>query len=779
MVLLDHAYNAARPARGLTHSEDFMIRQECVSIDATFRIGAGPRPQMSSRMREGLLTAAVLVSLTTLLMPGLAASSQDEQAVGYTPIHAADQLDVQPVTVQEVQIITKSLPAFRDQDVPNDPSYTRSNTSSANRINVPIMQTPVSVQVVPRAVIRDQQAVQIEDTVKNVSGVYPGFTFGGLSEEFMLRGFNTGYLSYRDGFRIPGMRLSLANIERVEVVKGAAANLYGRIEPGGMINLITKRPQEVAHYSLNQQVGSFGHYQTLADATGKLNQSGTLLYRFNFEYLNKESSRDFGFNTRTFAAPTVTWKIAPRTQFDVEFMYSGERSREDYGIVALGNGPAPLPRSRFLGEPADRIRMDVYNTVATLTHAFNDDWQVRGRFNYFRRNVGDPQTAGASLDETTGDLQRFFYRGNAVNNTYMGTVDVSGRFTTVGLVHRVLAGWEYYGNFAEVRSISADAGAINIFTPQYTNVNQSLQPYNFFIDQRMSWNSIFLQDQITLFDKLHIMGGGRYDWAISELGLAFGKDQSLASAAGALQTTHNRRFNPRAGIVYQAREWLSVYGNYVQSLGAANSVFDASGKILKPQIGEQFEGGVKTSFFDGRLNSTLAVYHLSKQNVAVPVPGTPFSTPIGEARSQGIELDVAGQVTEALSLILTYAYTDAKVTEGADKGRRLWNVPIHGGSLWARYEVPSEWVRGLTVGSGVFVQDKRQGDPSNSYSLPIQTRIDAMVRYQPPILDSRLSFQLNAYNLANETLYGGTLGDRFSINVGMPRMFIGSIHWAL
>jgi iron complex outermembrane receptor protein len=110
-------------------------------------------------------------------------------------------------------------------------------------------------------------------------------------------------------------------------------------------------------------------------------------------------------------------------------MYSSERSREDYGIVAWGMGRHPLPRSRFLGEPADRIRMDVYNTVATLTHAFNDDWQVRGRFNYFRRNVGDPQTAGSSLDETTGDLQRFFYRGgNAVNNTYMGTVDLSGRF---------------------------------------------------------------------------------------------------------------------------------------------------------------------------------------------------------------------------------------------------------------------------------------------------------------------------------------------------------------
>ncbi len=754
------------------------MRLNSVSTDATSSPLSGPRPRTSRRMLDVLLSIVLPVFLTTLLMPPVASSS-DEQTVGDTATHTADQSDIQPVPMQEVQIISKQAPAFRDQDVPDDPGYTRSNASSANRINVPLMQTPMSIQVVPRAVIRDQQAVQLEDALKNVSGVFPGFTFGGLAEEFMMRGFNTGFLSYRDGFRVPAVRLSLANIERVEVVKGAAANLYGRIEPGGMINLITKRPQAESHYSLNQQFGSFGQYQTLADATGKLNQSGTLLYRFNFEYLNKESYRDFGFNTRTFAAPTVTWKIAPRTQFDVEFMYSSERSREDYGIVALGNGPAPLPRSRFLGEPADRIRMDVYNTVATLTHAFNDDWQVRGRFNYFRRNVGDPQTTGASLDEATGDLQRFFYRGNGVNNTYMGTVDLSGRFTTFGLVHRVLAGWEYYGDFTKVRSISSAAGTINIFNPQYTNVNQSLQPYNFFIDQRQSWNSIFLQDQITLFDKLHIMGGGRYDWAISELGLAFGEDQSLASAAGALQTTHNRRFNPRAGIVYQAREWLSLYGNYVQSLGAANTAFDASGNILKPQIGEQFEGGVKTSFFDGRLNSTLAVYHLTKQNVAVPVPGQPFSTPVGEARSQGIELDVAGRVTEALSLILTYAYTDAKVTEGADKGKRLWNVPIHGGSFWARYDVPSEWVRGLTVGSGVFVQDRRQGDPSNTYSLPMQTRIDAMVRYQPPTLDSRLSFQLNAYNLANETLYGGTLGDRFSINVGIPRMFIGSIHWVL
>jgi iron complex outermembrane receptor protein len=256
------------------------------------------------------------------------------------------------------------------------------------------------------------------------------------------------------------------------------------------------------------------------------------------------------------------------------------------------------------------------------------------------------------------------------------------------------------------------------------------------------------------------------------------RSQSLTDAAAAVQKVHNDRFSPRAGIVYQPWEWLSLYGNYVQSLGAANTAFDTSGNILKPQIGEQFEGGVKTSFFDGRLHSSVALYHLTKQNVAVPVPGQPFSVPIGEARSQGVEVDVSGQITQGLSLILTYAYTDAETLTSADQGKRLWNVPTNAGSLWARYDLPAEWVRGLTVGAGIFAQDKRAGDNANTFYLPAQTRIDAMIRYRPPVLQSRLSFQLNAYNLADETLYGGTLGDRFSLNVGIPRMFIGSIHYA-
>jgi iron complex outermembrane receptor protein len=674
---------------------------------------------------------------------------------------------------------TVKVTGSMEPDAPENPSYTRNNATSATKTSTPVLKTPISIQTVPRAVFQDQQAVQIEDAVKNVSGVFPGFTFGGLSEEFMIRGFNTGFVSYRDGFLFPAARLSLANIERVEVVKGAAANLYGRIEPGGMINLITKRPQEQSYYSVNQQFGSYGQYQTLADATGALNKDGTLLYRINFEYLNRNSFRDFGFHERAFVAPSLTWKITPKTQFDLDFMYSTEKFMEDYGVAAVGNRPANVSRSRFLGEPTDRSNLKLYNTVATLTHALNDNWQVRARFNHVRRDTVDPQTTGFSLNEVTGEMQRGYSKANATGDTFLGTVDITGRFHTAGVEHNVLAGWDYYNSTSNVKMILLDASPINIFRPQYSNINLASSPDNFFIDQTTQWNGVYFQDQIKLFDKLYIMGGGRYDWASRELGTAFGEDRSLADASAASTKVNNARFSPRAGIVYQPFEWLSFFGNYAQSLGSANTAFDASGSVLNPQTGEQFEGGFKTSFFDGRLNSNVAYYHLTKQSLAIQVPGRPFSLPIGEARSQGVEIDIAGEVAKGLSLILTYAYTDAKILKGDDQGNQLFNVPKHAGSLWARYDMQYEPLRGLSFGAGIFAQGKRPGDTANTYFLPDQTRLDAMIRYRLPVAKSRLSVQLNAYNLADETLYGGTLGDRFSVNVGMPRTFIGSIHYAM
>lgn len=668
---------------------------------------------------------------------------------------------------------------------PNDPynqDYAVPKASSATRTDTPVMQTPISVQVVPKAILRDQQAVQVGDAVKNVSGVFQGFTFGGFAEEFIIRGFNTQYNNYLDGFRWPASRLTLANAERVEVVKGAAANLYGRIQPGGMINIVTKRPQKTPYYALEQQFGSYDLYRTTVDATGALNADGSLMYRLNFEYLDKNSFRDFAFTDRVFVAPSLTWKITDRTQLDLDFIYSNEDTLEDHGVVALGNRPAGIPISRYLHEPSTDIsNSTLYNTALTLTHAFNDDWKVKARFDHLRRSTVDPQTSGYDLDEdpfspTYGDLQRSYFGGSNPSDYFYGNVNLSGQFATWGVDHQILVGWENYSVDNDRLDFQAGVGStINIFNPLYQPVNVSAIPHAFgdFGTSTAHSNGVYFQDQITLFDKLYILGGGRYDWVTdaSNFGAA-----SAEEAEASLSVLKAERFSPRVGVLYQPWQWLSVYGNYVESLGNSNGASDPGGRLLGPEIGEQYEAGFKTAFFDERLTSNVSFYHLSKQNMAVPIPGTPFSQAIGEARSQGVEIDISGQVTDELSLIASYAYTDASILKSdTNQGNRLWNVPRNAGSLWAKYDIQHQLLRGLSLGAGVYFQSQKQGDNANSYQLPGWGRVDAMVKYQLPIAKAKTTLQFNIENLLDRQYYTATLGDRFSVNVGLPRTFMGSV----
>ncbi len=674
-----------------------------------------------------------------------------------------------PTTLPEITVTASPL---------DETSYNVQDATTATKTDTPIMETPISIQVVPRAVIEDQQAIQLGDAVKNVSGVFQGFTFGGFGEEFMIRGFNTNFANYLDGFRFPASRIPTANAERIEVVKGAAANLYGRIEPGGLINVVTKRPLATPYYSLQQQFGSFDLYRTTADATGPITSDGSLLYRFNLEYVDRNSFRDFAFTDRIFVAPSLTWNLNDRTQLDLDFRYSDEDTQEDQGVVAIGNRPANIPISRYLGEPStDKSNTKLYTTGLTLNHDFTDDWKVRARFVNHNRDVVDRITGGAALDETTGVLDRSFFGGEDEADDYFGTLDVTGKFSTWGAEHKVLVGWDYYNNSDEVRAFLLPAGSINIFNPVYgrSGVDLSREQENFFIDQLREWTGVYFQDQITLWDKVHILGGGRYDWASFGVGLAFGTDQSLADARANFQEADDERFSPRVGLVYQPWDWLSLYGNYVESLGSPFGSAFSDGTPLPSETAEQYEVGFKTEFLEERLTSTVAFYHLTKQNIPVPIPGTPFSEVIGEARSRGIEVDIAGEVTEGLSLIATYAYTDAEITKDVNnQGNRLFNVPRHSGSLWAKYDMQQAPLRGLSLGAGVYLLGQREGDNGNTFQLPGYGRVDALVKYQLPLASSKLSLQFNVENLLDHRYYVAA-GGRTSVNPGASRTFIGSI----
>ncbi|MCX7103348.1 MAG: TonB-dependent receptor, partial [Methylobacter sp.] len=494
------------------------------------------------------------------------------------PVPKSDQ-----VTLTTLTVVAEPTESTTDH-------YTASNASTATKTNTPLMETPLSITVMHKAVIQDQQAVQLSDVTKNVSGVFQGTNLGGFVEQFIMRGFNTSYVNYYDGYRFPNASgMSLANAERVEVIKGTAANLYG--------------------------------HRTTADATGAVTENGSLLYRLNLEYLTKNSFRDYGYNERTFLAPSITWKISDRDQVDVDLMYSEQNSQVDYGLPlnTLTNRPANVPISRYLGEPAtDNSHSNLYNTSATYTHAFSEDWKLSAKFTYLNRNVDFSQTSPLpflpfppfppSLNTQTGVMQRAYTRGINTIDSYFGTVDMTGRFTTGVAKHTLLAGWDNYQLTLTEQNYLYPANSINIYNPIYRPKNISqLQP-NDFHDGNLQWNGAYIQDQITLFTKLHILGGGRYDWISETAGIS---DKSLALASARSTSVQNGRFNPRVGLLYQPWQWLSLYGNYVESLGAANINTTPNGTILQPETAEQLEAGFKTVFFEERLSSTVAFYSLT------------------------------------------------------------------------------------------------------------------------------------------------------------------------
>lgn len=232
------------------------------------------------------------------------------------------------------------------------------------------------------------------------------------------------------------------------------------------------------------------------------------------------------------------------------------------------------------------------------------------------------------------------------------------------------------------------------------------------------------------------------------------------------------------GLVYQPWPWLSLYGNYVESLGANNGR-SASGEPFDPETAQQYEVGVKAELWEGRLFATLALFDLTKQNILTPDLSTPDPTDsiaIGEVRSRGIELDAIGQIDEHLSLIAAYAYDDIEITKDnrGNQGHRLPAVPLHAGSLWARYDFDGDPTQGLNLGAGVYVRGQRQGDNANSFQLPGYARLDAFAAYRWKLGPSYLTAQVNVTNLLDKTYYDRS-NNRLNIHAGEPLTVLGSL----
>lgn len=666
--------------------------------------------------------------------------------------------------------------------------YSSTSAPTTLKTDTPLLKTPISVRAVTRETMDDQQAISIGDALlTNVSGVTP---IPNQLDIFKVRGFTATSSMYKNGLQEIRMRnLDTTNLQSIEVLKGPAAMLFGRSEPGGIINLVVKRPLETPYYSLQEQVGSYGRTRTTLDATGPLTEDKSLLYRFNGEYYRTDSYRDFVTDRNVFIAPTISYRPIEQFRINVDFEYQNRTWVDDYQLLpAVGDHPANIPISRYLSAPYlttnYKNHFDKKRIAYDWTYDISSDWSVTNRLSYTSLGTRNGNVSGSSFNQVTGVLNRIYvyFPGNT-DNTFATNFDLKGKFVTGPLSHSVLVGFDYFNNYWGMKSqIITPISSINIYAPNYYTLDAPRG--GGYAHSGEQWTGVYGQDMISfLDDSLHVLLGGRYDWnAVSSSG---GYNSNWWTAYTGYKTAYTSAFSPRVGVVYQPLPWMSVYGNFAQSFGSNNTT--NYNQPQPPQRGEIWEAGVKTEFLNKRLLLTMAYFDITKTNIPTTDPGNPTRTYlIGKARSQGFEFDLTGRIDDNWSVIANYTHDDVRTIEGSSAnaltvynnnlavaGKVLASSPRNYGNLWVKYDA-DEAFKGLSLGAGLTVTSGALGDNANSYVLPGYALLNGMIAYTTKIEGLNVTAQLNVKNITDAVYYPASQ-DRTYIMTGTPRTFLGSM----
>ncbi|MEM7061909.1 MAG: TonB-dependent receptor [Cyanobacteria bacterium P01_B01_bin.77] len=620
--------------------------------------------------------------------------------------------------------------------------------STATRTDTPLDEIPQSIQVIPEEILEDQQVIRLNDALRNASGVVSN-SLDQRGQRFIIRGFSSSSV-LRDGFRQTNGSSGnsgfqeLANIEQIEVLKGPASILSGALEPGGAINLVTKKPLSEPFYELGLRAGNRELIEPSIDISGPLTEDGRLLYRLNALYRNEDYHRDFDVPVeRFFIAPILSWAISDRTDLTVELEYSDETRPADFGgIPIIGDRVADIPFDRITGEPDDDASNESLRLGYQFEHRFSDSWKARNSFRYISLDSNFVSNVALRTIESTGDLFRAWVQNAQPSDSYELQTNVVGEFATGSIEHTLLAGVDLYRRDAKNnrRFDFTRQPLFNVFDPVYGLVSRPdsfSEPPPEVTDFRTDNLGIYIQDQVTLSDNLFLLAGLRYDTVTADIDdLERNTSDSQSSDA----------FTPRLGLVYQPVENLSLYTSYSTSF-VPNSAIDRSGDLLEPEEGRQFEIGAKAELLDGRLTTNLALFNITKQNVATAdpdaLPGEPFAVATGEQRSQGVELDVIGEILPGWDIVANYAYTDADITEDNNglEDNRIFGVPEHNANLWTNYEIQQGDLTGLGFGIGVNYVDSRFGDNENSYVLEDYFLTNAAVSYRKDNWRAALNFR--------------------------------------
>ncbi|MFA6339264.1 MAG: TonB-dependent receptor, partial [Candidatus Paceibacterota bacterium] len=700
-------------------------------------------------LSSALQTLATQSGAPMLYAEQTAAGKQGRRLSGdYTTAEAAEKLlagsglvysvaENGTVTVKPAQSATVLKPMTVTGKVDDDPmSYNATNSSAATKTDTPIMETPQSIQVIKRALMDDQQNITVSESLRNVSGVVPNNpAFTPASENTLIRGFAAeqvvdGFTQYRNA----GDRESTVNIERIEVLKGTNGILYsgGSGSPvGGLVNIVSKLPQAVASRELGFKIGTNSYYQPYVDINQPLTKN--ILARFTGEYTNAGSYLDVVNTQRYNLNPTLTFTNNDTTTFTLQGKVSRWDQPEYQGLPATGTvtGNFSIPRNTFLGPSNIPDSNSESNGVwGTLDHKFNNIWSLNLKARHAQSEFNEKVQTLYGADGFIADRPSFlpstwFYANADLSQkqeelSFLG--NATARFNVGPTKNTMLIGADHSDlddrGFMDVGSV---LGTVNLTAPSFP------VPYRQAgagIDNMFVKNTTYggyTQLQSTLYDRLHLLASVR----VGHVGIDYHTSQ------GVISNGEKTKALPRVGGVFDLTDEYSLFINY--SEGMRGQPFLNFVGAPQPAESITLEGGLKLNVAH-QLTGQIAGYQIERSNVAV-TDNTDLqrrSKAAGQQRSRGIETDLTWQATDALSILANYAHTDAKFTDnlaGVPEGNQLAMVPENSGRLWANYRFQQPVIKGLSIGSGVYVQGQAYLSNNNLYKSDGYHSFDASIAY--------------------------------------------------
>lgn len=669
-------------------------------------------------------------------------------ALGAGTAAAEDAAPVRFAMVEDQVIVTGERAA-----------YANTRSSSATKTDTALIDIPQSISVINRDLI-DDQAFR---TLADVSRYVPGLGFGqgeGHRDAPVLRGNQSTADLFIDGVRDDAEYFrDLYNVERIEVLKGPNAMIFGRGAGGGLINRVTRKADFNDIREITLAGGQFASGRGAIDFGGAVTDDVAL--RLNAFYENSDSYRDFTGKELYAINPTGAVKLGDATTLRLSYEYFNDRRDVDRGVPSLNGRPFDGDRSAFFGNPDESFsEFDRHGVVGTLEHSFSDSLTFRNNLSFasndkFYSNV----YASGAVNALTGavSIQSYFLsqqRRNLFNQS-----DFILKADTGPVSHTILFGAEIGVQKTEnFRTPNNAAGTVNIASPTTFAPSPFLGVQN---DNLVDLNvvGVYVQDQIEIGRYIQLVGGVRFD----RFDLEF-DDQRVGQSD--FERT-DEVFSPRGGVVFKPVENASIYFSYSKSFlpqsGDQFSNLTATLAALEPEEFENLEIGAKWNLSD-RLELAGALYRLDRDNTRAVDPMTLLTVLTGAQRSKGAEITLAGSLSDKWELIAGYSYQDAEVTSttaAAPAGRALALVPEQSFSLWSTYQVLPRW----RVGAGVIHQSDRFASLSNAVTLPDFTRVDAAVYFT---LSDAIDLQVNVENLTN-ALYFPTAHNDNNITPGAPR----------